>query len=205
MGYELINIGTPNDNNGDTIRDAFKKSNDNDAYLKQKVDAFENSTNGVVSNNTVTILTPLDAMFSAINRLTGAIKIRLPQSWTNTMMTLKITIFEYDSDETFELIISGYNHTGLGEGWYRTSVMIIGANTTRDFTVRFGHDGVKSCIYIGELNSMWHYLQLYVSRCFFGFGSTEASNWLTGWQISLENSTFQNISSTHTNNLVQGK
>ena len=47
MAYDLINIGTPNGNNGDTIRDAFKKSNDNDAFLKGKVDAVELDLNSM--------------------------------------------------------------------------------------------------------------------------------------------------------------
>lgn len=200
MAYDLINIGTPNGNNGDTIRDAFKKSNDNDTFLKGKVEQFETGLPGVVSVNGVTILTPLDGAQGFSGGNTGAIKIRLPNSWTSTMLKLFIEIYDYTTDESISLIVSGYSYAG-GSQWYNTSVQILGSKTDRNFTVRLGHDGTKSCIYIGELNSTWAYLKVAITKAMLTHANHYSNLWLSGWQISLETTSLQNITRTHTNNL----
>lgn len=202
MAYSLINIGTPNGNNGDTIRDAFKKSNDNDAYLKTKVDAFANSPPGVVKANGVVTLTPIDARLSInYSSQVGAIKIKLPQSYTSTMLKLNIEVLDHALHEAITLKLAGYNHQSLK--WLNTSAQIIASKPDRDFMVRFGHDGDKCCIYIGELNSVWDYPKIAVTLGMFGFGSYYYySYWLSGWNISLETSIFQNVTQTHGNNLI---
>jgi len=198
MAYNLINIGTPNGNNGDTIRDAFKKSNDNDAFLKGKVEEFEGGLPGVISNNGVTVLTPLDGQLSMPGIPSGAIKIQVPSN--DSMIKIFFELYNWVTNESFSGIFSGYHISSNGL-WYDTSAQIIGSKSDRNFKVRFGHDGVKSCIYIGELTQQWTNLQVAILKIMSGYANTSPENWLTGWDISLETTSFQNISQTHTNNL----
>ena len=176
------------------------------AQIEELEGLIEEKPGSIISNNNITTLTPLDARLS-INHpeQTGSFKIRLPQNWTNTMMTLEIIIFDYGFFKPIKAIISGYNYTKNGGFWHNTGVMIIASNATRDFPVRFGHDGVKPCIYIGELNTKWQYPQVIVSKAHFCYYNVTSSLWLTGWSISLETTSFLNISQHHTNNLIQGK
>lgn len=201
MAYDLINIGTPNGNNGDTIRDAFKKSNDNDTYLKRKVEEFEGGgLPMVVSANGVTILTPLDAQLSKTGYVVGAIKITIPKPVYSSMLKLFVEIFDNRFSKSVSLIISG-NTNPPPVIWYNPSVQIIASETDRNFTVRYGYDGTKHCIYIGELNSSWAFPKVAITKVMVGHGDISTDSWLSGWSIALETSTFQNIKHSLTNNL----
>ncbi len=156
---------------------------------------------GVEHNNT-SVLTPIDAQNSFSSTDSGAIKISLPNSYNNCMISLEIVVFNYVDGGSFKVFISGYNHTnGSNIKWLRTTAMILGTDISVDHTVRFGNDGSKSCIYIGELNTVWNHLKCYVNRGYFGFSNYEKEKWLDGWDISLETSEFENVIITHTNNL----
>ncbi|WP_340074548.1 hypothetical protein [Leptobacterium sp. I13] len=196
-----IGLGsTPNDGQGAGLRTNMGKLIENDNYLKAQVDAFANSTPGVVSNGSITQLTPLDARFFNNVESVGAIKITLPQSYTSTRITLFISIFDRESSESVELIISGYNYLANSE-WLFTTVQVLASLADRNYPVRFGHDGSKCCIYIGELNSSWN-PTVVVTKGIFSFNSNSSDKWLTGWNISLETNSFQNVTQIKTNNLI---
>ena len=129
---------------------------------------------------------------------TGAIKITLPQSWTNTMMRMTIKVYEYTTNESFTLVCGGYNYTGNSSWINEFAYIESSAKDDRNFTVRFGHDGTKCCIYIGELNSGWTYPQIYVTDFEAGFSSATASLWQTGWNVGFEASAFGTITHTET-------
>lgn len=199
--HDTINTGiTPNDGQGDGLRTNIRKLHDNTKDNKLRLDALNGNNPGAVSSNGVTVLTPVDATFSHNNFISGAIKIKLPVSWNNSMMKLFIELYDYGTDKSVSLIVGGYNYNSTN-GWLNTFAQIIGSQTLRNYTVRFGHDGTKSCIYIGELNSSWGYPQIAVTKVLVGFNSFSVNTWLTGWNISMETSVFQNITKTHTNNL----
>tara|TARA_B110000114_G_scaffold90939_1_gene96034 strand:+ start:2968 stop:3687 length:720 start_codon:yes stop_codon:yes gene_type:complete len=233
MGFKNeIKTGlTEGDGNGAGLRTNMRILIANDVYLKKDVDSILKTTGllardtqelfeadkkigeritkevglpGVVSVNTVTTLTPLDGArgFSATSM--GAIKIRLPNSWNNSMLKLFIEVYDYTTNESFSLIVSGYLYTG-GTTWYNTSVQILGSKTDRNFTVRFGHDGTKCCIYIGELNSAWRYVKVAITRAMLSHLNYSPDLWLKGWQISIETKSLQNITRTHANNLPVSK
>jgi ribosomal protein S6E (S10) len=153
------------------------------------------------------ILNPIGGSYqTSTPTKTGAIKITLPVSWTNTMLSFKVSVFDFAAGESFTIFLAGYNYSG---GWYYTSAYIIGGTTVdRNFTVRFGHDGSNCCVYIGELASTWGYPQIGISEVLLGFSNYSASSWRTGWSISFEASAFSSVSSTITstqlNRFVKG-
>ena len=201
--HDTINTGTtPNDGQGDGLRTNIRKLYDNTKDNKQRLDDLNGNTPGVISSNGLTVLNPLDANFSHSGTTgnIGAIKIALPNSWGRTMMRFSVNIFDLLNNESLTLLISGYTYIDTSS-WNTTSVQIITSLSSNNFTVRFGHDGTKCCIYIGELNSSWSYPKVTVTNFLAGHSNYAPSQWLTGWNIGFETSSFQNITATHTNNL----
>lgn len=125
---------------------------------------------------------------------TGAIKIRLPQTWTNTMLRMTIHVYDYASDESFTVMAGGYTYAN-GPNWTSTFATIIGSGVVhRSFTVRFAHDGTKCCIFIGELDSTWTHAQIAVTEFTAGFADASESNWKDGWEIDIESTSFGTVS-----------
>ena len=134
-----------------------------------------------------------------IDNVTGAIKITLPVSWTNTMMRMTIKVYEYTTNESFTIVCGGYNYSP-GTAWYNHFAYIeSSAKNDRNFTVRFGHDGTKCCVYIGELASTWAYPQVFVTEFEAGYSAYAASTWNNGWGVGFEASAFGTITQTETN------
>lgn len=151
--------------------------------------------------NATSILNPGGAYLSNNVTITGAIKITLPQSWTSTMMKFRIQIFEYSTNKTCDVVVAGYNYV-VGTQWLNTTAYIItDTSNNRNFTIRFGHDGSKCCIYIGETNSIWSLPQVSVTEFFAGFLNYDAEMWNDNWSISFV-SNFDNVSSTLTNKQI---
>jgi hypothetical protein len=120
--------------------------------------------------------------------VTGAIKVNLPQSWSDTMMRMTIKIYEYATGESFEVICGGYNYTG-NSSWINTFAYILGdPQINRNFNVRFGHDGTRCCIYIGETNSTWSYPQVAVTEFEAGYSSYGEEAWNDNWSIEFATS-----------------
>lgn len=138
---------------------------------------------------------------TATSSITGAIKITLPQSWTSTMMRFTIEVYEYTTNESFSVHVGGYNYNhSTNPNWVNTTAQVIGSKTDRDYSIRFGHDGTKCCIYIGELNSVWSYPQINIKDFFAGYGRYDIVDWDDGWSVGFEATAFGTISSTQTNN-----
>jgi len=132
---------------------------------------------------------------------TGAIKIKLPVLWGNTFINFKVKIQDYGigfSDESLVLNISSYIRSVTSQ-WERCTVQNISSIDGKDFTVRFGHDGVSSCLWIGETNSNWNYLGVIVSD-FTGYFQNADEQLSKGWSISMATA-FDTIQVTKNNNL----
>ncbi|RSC96059.1 hypothetical protein [Tenacibaculum singaporense] len=199
---ETINTGTtPGDGKGSGLRTNMRKLIENDNYLKQQVEDLNGNTPGVVSSNNVTVLTPLDAIKSlGGSSSVGSIKITLPQLWTATMIKIFIEVYDFETNESFSFIVAGYNMNSEYK-WQKTSVQIIASSSSKNYTVRFGNNATNSCIYLGELNTTWSYLKVSVLKGMFCHNNITPEKWLTGWNISLETTAFENVTQTHTNNL----
>lgn len=114
--------------------------------------------------------------------VTGALAITLPVSWTNSMVQITIKIFDYATGKSFEVHCGGYNYSTTPT-WTNCFAYIVGSPTTdRRFTVRFGHNGTKCVIYIGEVTSTWAYPQVMVTEVQVGYGGF-SSNWASGWAV----------------------
>lgn len=141
---------------------------------------------------------------TATATVTGAIAITLPVNMNGAMVRFTVKIYEYTTNESFELVVAGYPY-GIGNTWaYSPSAYIIGnPSVDRRFTVRFGYNSTldRGVIYIGELASTWSYPQIFITDIQRGYsGGTSA--WRTGWSIGFEATAFQNVTATITNSQV---
>ena len=118
---------------------------------------------------------------------TGYLKITLPQSWTDTMMSFKVQMYQYNQNTSCEFTIGGYNYSsGSGTWTNRPFAYSIGKSdvqTYSNLTVRLGHDGTKCAIYIGEANTSWKYMQVQVHDVIVGYNNYEYDKWATGWSV----------------------
>lgn len=156
----------------------------------------------VTDSHDITILQPKDAKLSLTGRHEGAIKIILPQGYSATMMKLEVDIFDYTINESIKVLISGYNYSSH-QDWRNTSVQILANKDHLNYPVRFGSEGDKCCIYIGELGSVWMYPKVVVSKGMFSLSNYAYEKWISGWRISIDDSGFQGITRTHDDNLLQ--
>jgi hypothetical protein len=124
------------------------------------------------------------------NQITGYLKITLPQSWTNTMMRFKVSVFNYKTGTSVEYLIGGYNYSPSTD-WHQTFAQCLGKweyPELSNLKVRFGHDGTKCAIYIGEANTIWTYPQVTVSDVTVGYSNYEYDKWASGWNIGFASS-----------------
>jgi hypothetical protein len=116
--------------------------------------------------------------------VTGAIKIRLPQFRTSTMMRMTVKIYEYaggnaGTSRTIEL--GGYNFSS--GNWFNNFAY----QTTHgggNLNVRFGHDGGRNCIWIGETNTAWSYPQVFITEFQAGFNAFSNTAWNDDWTVT---------------------
>lgn len=135
--------------------------------------------------------------------ITGAIKVTLPNSWISTMMQFEVSVWDYATNESFTVVIAGYAYNdATNPRWLNTTCYILGKNINRDYTIRFGHDGTKCCVYIGELTSTWSYLGIRVKNFQGSFNNDTFDLWKAGWVVSIEATAFGTVSSTLSDNFV---
>jgi len=128
------------------------------------------------------------AYATGTSAVTGAIKIRLPQYRSSTMMRMTVKIFEYaggvGAGTSRSIEIGGYNY-GPG-GWHNT--FATQETEGGNINVRFGHDGTKNAIWIGETSTVWSYPQIFVTEFQAGFNSFGYTQWVDGWSVSIDSS-----------------
>jgi len=188
--------------NADTVdslhASSFLRSDANTSttgYLQ--AEGFVNSSTGALS-----IINPQGASYATTTAtVTGAIKITLPQSWTNTMMRLTINIYEYATNESFTVVTGGYT-TLSTTSWGNAFAYILGSpNVNRNFNVRLGHDGTYCAIYIGETSSTWSYPQVAVTQFAAGYQNYTAEQWNDGWAVGFV-TTLGTITATISNSEI---
>ena len=145
------------------------------------------TTNGGLTdnNNGLKVYAPGGGSYvTGTSTVTGAIKIRLPQFRTSTMMRMTVKIYEYaggsaGTSRTIEL--GGYNY-GPG-GWYNTFAHQI-THGGGDLNVRWGHDGTRNCIWIGETSTAWSYPQVFITEFQAGYNAYGNTDWNDDWAIT---------------------
>lgn len=139
----------------------------------------------------------------AVSSATGAIAVTLPVAKSNSMLRVTIKVYEYTTNQSFEVHAGGYDYNNAGtQTWANNPYAYIIGNPgiDRRFNVRFGYNTStdKAIIYIGELNTVWSYPQVWVTEIQVGFGGMNSS-WLNACSVAFEASTFQNVSATISN------
>ena len=120
--------------------------------------------------------------------ITGVIKITLPVKACSTMMHMKITIYNYVDETSSTYYVAGYNYSD--GNWYNCTAYSLrqGANGFGNLKVRFGNDGSKDCIYIGETSTVWSYPNVVVSDVLIGHSTQSHASWSGGWSITVTTS-----------------
>ena len=142
------------------------------------------------------------------NAATGAIAIKLPTvSWnTSDMISFNVDIFDYNGaseGESVSLYVYGYQYsTG---NWTNCGAVVLSDRTDKDYTVRFGHDGTRHIVYIGETTSTWNYLQITVRDFQAGYNAQSAARYDDGWSIAVAQTSFSNVQQTSSNNYPVAK
>ena len=136
---------------------------------------------------------------NSTSTLTGAIRITYPVSFTNTMHHVKARVYEYSTNRSFTIHFGGYNYQP-DSSWYNTFAYVEGdAGTDINPNVRFGYNGSRMVVYIGELASSWSYPQVFIDEVGLGFGG-QSSAWATeAWAIGFEASAFASVTATISN------
>ena len=113
----------------------------------------------------------------------GTIKITLPKHWSNTMLRIRVSGYNYNSSAggSWTLDCGGYNYTT--SAWVNAHATLTGAAPFT--TVRFGTDGTNCVILLGGVTTTWSYPKVVIERVQAGF--SQQSDWGAtgnGWAIS---------------------
>lgn len=140
------------------------------------------------SGQTAHIVLPDGGGFSTHTAtVTGAMKISLPPAaiGANTMLRLRVEIFEYLSDvPPVSILIHGYVQST--KAWARCGASILAGVPASDLPIRFGADSSGNpCIWLGDTDKAWSYATVTLSEVLAKYNTTGAaiSNWGVGWKV----------------------
>lgn len=150
--------------------------------------------------NDIFIIYPSGGSASYGGQQIGYCKITLPTLWDSTMMTFTVTIYNYVSNTSVDYRISGYNYAG--KPWYNCAAVCVGkAGTSHsNLSVRFGDNGTKNVITIGEEDTEWEYPRIVVHDVVIGNNNFET--YKSGWNVEISKSGAPNVSETISNTHV---
>ncbi|MBN8844789.1 MAG: hypothetical protein J0H88_16230 [Sphingomonadales bacterium] len=117
----------------------------------------------------------------------GCIKIAAPVNYTNTMIRFAVDVYDYQVGAQVTYIISGYAYAGGGATngtWENVSAQYVGPEGFAR-RVRFGYDGSRVCVWIGETATNWSYPKVLVRDLIVGYANVSAAVWKSGWTVSV--------------------
>ena len=127
---------------------------------------------------------------------TGYLKITLPQRRSNTMLSFKVSIYNYSSNTSCEYTIKGYNYyDGV---WHQCTAYSIGYNgdlSKSNLPVYYGETASNSVIYIGDVATSWSYPQIQIHDVAVGFQNYEYKQWCCNWNIDFV-TTLENVTAS---------
>jgi len=183
---------------GSTFRATWKAYYDARTALLNAVAVKAASMANSTEDNLTTIARPVGGTYSITGSATGAIKITLPVLWSGTMLQFSVDVYNYTTNQYFTALVGGY--TSAGGYWVNTSASIVGQSSA-SHTIRFGHDGTKACVWIGETNSSWAHPKVVVKNFIAGYSNYDIDTWKAGWDVSVVTS-FGTVQVTDTDNMV---
>lgn len=145
-------------------------------------------------NGTTRWVSPKGGAASWDGSQTGAIKIRLPFRANDSMWRMKVYIYNYSGNTMWEYHIGNYAYSA---GGYNSAASCICTGNASPLTVRWGNDGSYDCVWIGETNSGWSYLQVAVAEFSVGFRSATSTANQDAWDISYVTS-FGTVATSYT-------
>jgi hypothetical protein len=139
---------------------------------------------------------------------TGAIAIKLPTAslGDSDMLSFWVDIYDYAggaAGESVSLYIYGYQY-GTTD-WTNCGAVILSDKTDRDYAVRFGHDGTRPIVWIGETGSTWNYLQISVRDFQAGYSGDDWDRYDDGWAVAVNQTSFGTVTDTSTANYPVSK
>jgi len=143
-------------------------------------------SNSIEANNVLTIRDPSGTTCPYANNgnpITGAIIITLPQGWTATMLRFAIDIYVHESAKQFSVLIGGYNGSSA---WTNEFAQILG-NTESSNRVRFGYNGTRCVVVIGNSTDGWRFPIIKVRDFQAGYNNFDLTQWDDNWAISIGN------------------
>lgn len=192
------------DNSGRWITQVYYSDSKNDVYVRRSTNdsatlwdpwaklyseaskptpAEIGAAKGWLSNGATLHNQPIAVFNDSQSSCVGILKIVLPKSWTNTMLSFDLINYDYSSLGKSVYHIAGYNYEGNGGGWYNVQYSIDGKPKSN--LVRFGYDtnAGKCCILVGLTNTEWSYPKFAINNLLTGHNSWD--NWETGWSMSI--------------------
>jgi hypothetical protein len=118
--------------------------------------------------------------------VTGAIRIYLPANRrrSNTMHRFRVVLYEYSTGRSTSWEIGGYNY-GTGQ-WYNVFATQLTDSGKTAYTVRWGDDGSRQWVTIGENSSTWSYPQVNITDLQLGYSGI-STNWGQDWIVNFGN------------------
>ena len=172
----------------------FRSGGTNYASVSARGEAYFNS---VGTDNYIAY--PSGGFFSSRGS-TGYIIITIPANYrSSTMMRFNVEIYNYLTGTSTTYTIGGYN---FDDGnWYNVFAYANRQGTTGygNLTVRFGHNGTNSIIWIGESNTSYSYPKVRITNVTLGHSNTDYNTWAAGWSVTIATTAPTNVSQTVTN------
>ena len=172
----------------------FRSGGTNYASVSARGEAYFNA---VGTNNYISY--PNGGFFSSYGS-TGYIIITIPASYKScTMMRFNVEIYNYSGGTSTTYTIGGYNYED--GNWYNVFAYANRQGTTGygNLTVRFGHNGTHSIIWIGESNTSYSYPKVRITNVTLGHSTTDYNTWASGWSVTIATIAPTNVSQTVTN------
>jgi len=120
---------------------------------------------------------------TSTSSITGAIRLFLPadRRRSNTMLRMTVKVYEYNTGNSHTFNVGGYNYyTGQ---WYNVFATQLTDSGKGALIVRFGDDGSRQWITIGEAGTTWTYPQVHITDVEVGY-SGFSSNWGQDWVVN---------------------
>ncbi len=139
--------------------------------------------NAYVDGGVLHVKRPVGGSYQAGNGAAGAILIRLPGTieTRHAMVRFYIDAYEYASGQMQTYEVGGYVYPPY-PAWINCSARMIGGSGAAR-AVRFGRDGDKWVVQLGEMGGAWSYPAITVRDLQVSYLDQNPALWETGWSI----------------------
>lgn len=136
---------------------------------------------GEVDSSILHIPTPEGAAYESDGTgNTGAMKITLPQYYTDGTSTLCMELLIWFGPGKLTRVFIGGKINSVTSTWDNPIAYVL---SDQNFSVRFGDDGSKCCIWVGETTTEWGWGRAKVLNFCSDTGTVD--DWNDGWDITI--------------------